>query len=186
MKKMILICLMVFAIAGVAQAAIIGVNFTEVNDGTGDTFLGNQTEVFYTIGIAGTPVPDGLVAGTTYYWRIDEVEADGTINRGDVWSFTVPSLKAYNHNLPDGAKLIETNTGLSWTPGSGAKLHTVFFGESYDEVNNAVISNTRLKDVNFFMITCFCDSSCFCLHITISYKSSSGFKYNTFKPLQSY
>jgi hypothetical protein len=26
----------------------------------------------------------------TYYWRIDEVEADGvTIHKGDVWSFTV-------------------------------------------------------------------------------------------------
>ena len=29
-----------------------------------------------------------LELNTTYYWRIDEVEADGTIYKGDVWSFT--------------------------------------------------------------------------------------------------
>lgn len=31
-----------------------------------------------------------LVVGRTYYWRIDEVEANGwTINKGSVWSFTI-------------------------------------------------------------------------------------------------
>ncbi len=30
-----------------------------------------------------------LAYGTTYYWRVDEVRADGGIDRGDVWSFTV-------------------------------------------------------------------------------------------------
>jgi hypothetical protein len=35
---------------------------------------------------------DGLVefGGGDYYWRIDEVEADGTIRAGTVWSFAVP------------------------------------------------------------------------------------------------
>ena len=33
---------------------------------------------------------DRLEYGRTYYWRIDEVEADGvTIHRGDLWNFTV-------------------------------------------------------------------------------------------------
>ncbi len=43
---------------------------------------------------AGTSLPlAGLVAfgGGNYYWRIDEVEADGTVHAGDVWTFTVPS-----------------------------------------------------------------------------------------------
>jgi hypothetical protein len=115
-----------------------GENFADVNDGANDTFQGNQLEVYFTVGIAGTPVPDGLVPGTTYYWRIDEVEADGTKNRGDVWSFTVPSLKAYNHNLQDGACFIDPATKLSWTPGADAKLHTVYFGDNFDDVNNAV------------------------------------------------
>ncbi|MBN1361768.1 MAG: discoidin domain-containing protein [Sedimentisphaerales bacterium] len=34
--------------------------------------------------------PTGLLAlGQTYYWRIDEVEASGTVHQGEIWSFTV-------------------------------------------------------------------------------------------------
>jgi hypothetical protein len=80
------------------------------------------------------------VPGTTYYWRIDEIEADGTtINKGDIWSFTVPSKKSYNHNLSEGACFIDPATDLSWTAGSGAKVHTVFFGDNFDDVSNAVV-----------------------------------------------
>jgi hypothetical protein len=125
-------------LGAVSHDVYFGYNFADVNDGTNDTFQGNQVEVYFTVGIPGTPVPDGLVPGTTYYWRIDEVEADGTKNRGDVWSFTVPSLKAYHHNLQDGACFIDPSTKLSWTAGSGAKLHTVYFGDSFDDVNDAV------------------------------------------------
>ncbi len=123
----------------VSHDVYFGESFDNVNDGTPETFQGNQTDAFFTVGIAGSPVPDGLVPGTTYYWRIDEIEADGTTtNKGDVWSFTVPSLKAYNHSISDGAFFIDPRTELSWTPGSGAKVHTVFFGDNYDDVNNAV------------------------------------------------
>jgi len=123
----------------VSHDVYFGENIADVSDGTSDTFQGNQTDAFFTIGIPGFPVPDGLVPGITYYWRIDEVEADGTtINKGDIWSFTVPSLKAYNHNLSHGAAFIDPLTQLSWTPGSGAKVHTVFFGDNYDDVSNAV------------------------------------------------
>jgi hypothetical protein len=116
-----------------------GENFTDVSEDTPDTFQGNQTDNFFTVGIPGTPVPDGLVPGTTYYWRIDEIEADGTtINKGDIWSFTVPSLKAYDQNPSNGAYFIDPRIELSWTPGSGAKVHTIFFGDNYDDVNDAV------------------------------------------------
>ena len=33
--------------------------------------------------------PGRLELGVTYYWRVDEVEADSKISKGDVWSFTV-------------------------------------------------------------------------------------------------
>ncbi|MCH7556865.1 MAG: hypothetical protein IIB56_05340 [Planctomycetes bacterium] len=36
--------------------------------------------------------PADLEKGVTYYWRVDEVEADGTTHTGDVWSFTVTTL----------------------------------------------------------------------------------------------
>ncbi len=39
---------------------------------------------------ANTYDPGLLVFGQTYYWRVDEVQADGvTIDQGDVWNFTV-------------------------------------------------------------------------------------------------
>ncbi len=128
----------------VSHDVYFGENFNDVSEGTGDTFQGNQTETFFTIGLPGFPVPDGLVPGTTYYWRIDEIEADGTtVNKGDIWSFTVPSLKAYDHNLSDGARFIDPATDLSWTAGSGAKVHTVFFGDNYDDVNDAVEGHSQ-------------------------------------------
>jgi len=33
-------------------------------------------------------VLDGLVEKTTYYWRVDEIQADGTVINGAVWQFT--------------------------------------------------------------------------------------------------
>jgi len=116
-----------------------GENFDDVNDGTGDTFRGNQSDTYFVVGFPGFPYPDGLVPGTTYYWRIDEVN-DLDPNspwKGNVWSFTIPPRKAYYPNPADGAKFIDPNADLSWTAGFGAKLHTVYFGDNFDDVNNA-------------------------------------------------
>jgi len=122
----------------VSHDVYFGENFNDVNDGTGDTFQGNQTDTFFVVGFPGFPYPEGLVPGTTYYWRIDEVEADGaTKHKGNVWSFTVPPKTAYAPDPADAAEQVETDVRLSWTGGFGAKLHTVYFGESFDDVNNA-------------------------------------------------
>ncbi|MEJ2703415.1 MAG: LamG domain-containing protein, partial [Sedimentisphaerales bacterium] len=113
-------------------------NFADVNDGTGDAFRGNQTATYIVAGFPGFPYPDGLVPGTTYYWRIDEVEADGTTkHKGDIWSFTVPPKMAYDPSPANGAEYVAANTVLNWTPGFGSKLHTVYFGTSFEDVNNA-------------------------------------------------
>jgi len=115
-------------------------NFDDVNDGTVDAFRGNQTNADFIAGFIGFPYPDGLVPGTTYYWRVDEIEADGTtLHRGYVWSFTIPPKTAYAPNPADGAELVDLNVRLSWTPGFGAKLHYVVFGEDFDEVNNTAM-----------------------------------------------
>ena len=112
-------------------------NFDDANDGTGDAFRGNFDLVYFIAGFPGFPYPDGLVNGTTYYWRIDEVEADGTTkHKGDVWSFTVPPKTAYLPEPADSAEFVDLNVVLSWTPGFGAKLHYIVFGEDFDEVNN--------------------------------------------------
>ena len=114
-------------------------NFEDVNAGTGDSFRGNEAMPFYIVGFPGYPFADGLVNGVTYYWRIDEVNDQHPDSpwRGDVWSFTVPPKKAYNPVPSDNAKYIATNVTLTWTPGYGAKMHVVYFGENFDTVSNA-------------------------------------------------
>ncbi len=83
----------------VSHDVYFGDNFDDVNNSTGGTFRGNQTETSFTVGLPGSPYPDGLVPGTTYYWRIDEVNGppDYTVYEGSVWSFTVsePGLVGY-------------------------------------------------------------------------------------------
>ena len=113
-------------------------NFDDVNDGIGDAPRGNHTLTNFFVGFVGYPYPDGLVPGTTYYWRIDEVEADGTTTyRGDIWSFTVPVQTAHDPDPPDGDKFVDPNVVLGWTAGFGAKLHNVYFGDDFDVVDNA-------------------------------------------------
>ena len=123
----------------VSHDIYIGENVDDVSTGAESTFLGNQASPFMVIGFPGMPYPDGLVPGTTYYWRIDEVN-DADPNSpwiGNVWSFTVPPKTAYLPEPADGAQSIDPDPTLRWTAGFGAKLHTVYFGESLDEVDTA-------------------------------------------------
>ncbi len=112
-----------------------------MNDGTGDTFRDNKllTTTTFFIGFTGNPYPDGLVPGTTYYWRVDELNDANPDSPwvGDLWSFTVPPKIAWKPNPPNGGKFVDTNAEFSWSPGWGAKLHTVYFGDNFDDVNNA-------------------------------------------------
>jgi hypothetical protein len=63
-----------------AQLHIVyfGDNFDDMNIDAGGILLETTT---YT--------PGPLELDKVYYWRVDEVEADGTLHKGDVWSFTV-------------------------------------------------------------------------------------------------
>ena len=71
----------------------------------------------------------GLAPGQTYYWRVDEVEADmTTVHTGDVWSFTAASVTAWKPRPQDGLKWIDPNTELVWQPGKDAFSHDVYFG----------------------------------------------------------
>ena len=124
--------------SAVSHDVYFGDNFDAVNEGAEDTFQGNQGATFLVFGFPGFAYPDGLVPGTTYYWRIDEVEADGTTkHKGAVWSFTVPPKTAYFPDPADGAESVDVDVELSWTGGFGAILHTVYFGDNFDDVNNA-------------------------------------------------
>jgi hypothetical protein len=117
----------------------IGEDSDEVLTGAGDTLKANQTNADFAIGFVGFPYPDGLEKGKTYYWRIEDVEADGTTTHsGPVWSFTIAPRTAFGPAPADGAESVDPNIVLEWEPGFGAILHYFFFGEDYNTVNDAV------------------------------------------------
>ena len=118
----------------------IGDNLDDVNDGAESAFQGNQAATSLVVGFPGFAFPVGLVPGTTYYWRVDEVN-DLDPNSpwvGPVWSFSIMPFTASNPDPADGAEFVDLDATFSWTGGYGAKLHTVFIGTSFDEVNDAV------------------------------------------------
>ncbi|MCP4258586.1 MAG: LamG domain-containing protein, partial [Planctomycetes bacterium] len=119
--------------------------FDDVNAGAESTFQGNQAGTFIVVGFPGFAFPEGLVPGTTYYWRIDEVN-DTEPNspwKGDVWSFSIPPKTAYFPDPANGGEAVAVDAELSWTPGFGAKLHTVYFGDNLEEVSNATGGQTQ-------------------------------------------
>jgi len=104
-----------------------------------ELYQGNQASTFFTAGFPGFAYPDGLVTGTTYYWRIDEVN-DLDPNspwKGDVWSFKIPPKTAYVPDPADDAEQVATDVILKWMAGFGSKLHYVYFGDNFDDVSNA-------------------------------------------------
>ena len=122
-----------------SHSIYIGENADQVEAGTGDTLKATQTATDYAVGFPGFPYPDGVVKGTTYYWRIEDIEADGTTTHsGPVWSFTIAPMTAYNPSPADSEESVDPNVVLGWESGFGAILHTVFFGDDYDTVNNAL------------------------------------------------
>ncbi|MHC4368992.1 MAG: hypothetical protein ACYSW8_15405, partial [Planctomycetota bacterium] len=114
-------------------------SFDDVNDRAEGAFRGNQLPTNLSVGFPGFPYPEGLVPGTTYYWRIDEVSETDSDSpwKGPVWSFSVPPRTAHDPDPADGAELVDPNATFSWTPGLAAKLHFVYIGTDFDEVSNA-------------------------------------------------
>jgi len=80
-----------------------------------------------------------LTAGQTYYWRVDEInEAEPNSPwKGDVWSFSVRPLTAWNPTPADGIQYVGLDQDLSWDVGMGVIFHKIFIGESFEEVNDA-------------------------------------------------
>jgi len=69
----------------------------------------------------------GLTPGTTYYWRVDEIDPDETVHTGDVWSFFFPPVEAWKPVPPDGEPYADPNATLGWSRGGGAISHDVYF-----------------------------------------------------------
>jgi hypothetical protein len=90
----------------------LGTDYNDVNDATDPDVLpgkGNQTATTF-------DPPGALDNDTTYYWRIDEIDAGDTTTTGDIWSFTVGRLyqSAYDTVHVPGDKTAVF--GSSWNP----------------------------------------------------------------------
>jgi hypothetical protein len=79
----------------------------------------------------------GLEPGATYYWRVDEVEADmTTVRTGDVWTFLAQDVKAYYPAPTNQSADVAPGAALTWYAGQAAIKHHMYFGTSLDEVTN--------------------------------------------------
>ena len=123
-------------------------NLADVENSAPEAFQGNLDTLttYLVVGFPGFPIPDGLVPGTTYYWRVDQINDTNPDSPwiGDIWSFTVPPKTAWKPSPPNGGQYIGLDADLGWTPGWGAKLHTVYFGDNFDDVNNASGSTAQI------------------------------------------
>jgi len=121
-----------------------GTSFEDVNDA-------NTSDPEY---IATLPLESNSIARTvyhpagelelarTYYWRVDEVNdaCSPYLWKGNIWKFVVDTGLARNPDpadeTPDVSWTADGPT-LSWTKGLKSVSNDVYFGNSYDAVNDA-------------------------------------------------
>jgi hypothetical protein len=93
----------------------------------------------------------GLKPGTLYYWRVDEIDAAGAVQAGDVWSFVAQDLKAYHPTPADGTTDASQAPVLTWLPGQTVAKHHLYFGDSSEAVTQGAAGTDKgeLADPNF-------------------------------------
>ena len=118
-----------------AHQIYLGTSFNDVdNANTGSPeYMGEQV-------LADVNYPlTGLLWGTDYYWRIDEVSG-GTPLKGQVWSFTVIPAWAIEPVPEDGAEGVSPLVILSWTPGPEADTHQLYLSTDFGDVNERLMT----------------------------------------------
>jgi hypothetical protein len=116
-----------------------GTSFEDVANGVEGTLIASTDRTSQIVGIGNNPIPEGLQPGTTYYWRVDEVNdanPDGPW-KGTVWSFTIQPAIAWNPFPPDGLIHVDPDQDLMWSAADKTFFHTIYFGQSHDEVEAA-------------------------------------------------
>jgi hypothetical protein len=80
--------------------------------------------------------PTGLVPGSTYTWRVDQLDAAGkVIAPGPAWRFTADNGPATGPTPRDHVAGVRRDTStLAWTPGRYAASQRVYFGTDRDAV----------------------------------------------------
>jgi len=147
----------------VSHNVYFGENCEDVNNGTGGTFHGEQTETSFTVGSAGCPYPDGLAFETTYYWRIDEVNDldPNSPYKGYVWSFKVsePGLLAHWRLDENEGDVAYDGTGVydavlngapTWQPTSGMVGGALELDGTHDYLSTPFILNPADEEFSVF------------------------------------
>ncbi len=80
--------------------------------------------------------PEPLAPGKTYYWRINQLDSEGTmLSPGAVWRFTAMSGNACNPFPAQNATNVPYYFGeVAWTPGPFAAGQTVYFDDNLKTV----------------------------------------------------
>ncbi len=109
-------------------------------------FVGRQTAVELSVGS-----PTGLVPGQTYYWRVDEINDSKPDSpwKGNVWSFRVQPVTAWNPWPLDGMPYVDPDQDLSWQKGMGTMFHQIFLGDSFEQVSSAVAPTSMSVDATY-------------------------------------
>jgi hypothetical protein len=99
-----------------------------------DIFAGTLSTEILVVGMGA----DTLTPGETYYWRVDEVNDANAASpwKGNVWSFEIKPLTAFQPFPADGATNVLLDQDLTWEAGIGTIFHQVAFGTSFEEVRD--------------------------------------------------
>ncbi|MHC4647547.1 MAG: LamG domain-containing protein [Planctomycetota bacterium] len=116
----------------------LGTSLSDVNESASPVVAGHDSNSW--------TAPTTLEAGATYYWRIDEVN-DSDVWTGDVWWFVTQTGKAFDPNPNDDERGTPSgNTELNWGGSCLATSHNVYFGTSWDDVNDATTASAVFED----------------------------------------
>jgi len=109
-----------------------GTSQSAVASGADSVFQGNQDRTDTTFD------PGELAPGTRFYWRIDAV-GPGGVTIGQLLNFRMaPAPDKATAPMPANQALgVALDAVLSWTAGSSATSHDVYFGTSQSAVDNA-------------------------------------------------
>jgi len=112
----------------------LGTSFDDVNDANTasdpNIYRGSQE-------LADVNYPVSTVWGTTYYWRIDEVNDPNTW-KGTVWNFPIIPASVTNPR-PTGTGVNPLLPVLKWGPGpivADVNGHYVYFSSDFNDVND--------------------------------------------------
>jgi len=125
----------------VSHEGFLSSNFADVNDRKPSASQGEVTDPFYYV--------SGLVRGTTYYWCVDEKDADNNVYKSGIWSFTVMPLQAWDPSPTNGQALVSTAPTLYWNQGAGAIASVVYFGTSSTSLTYKKVINHTLGQLRY-------------------------------------